>query len=617
MISRRLLLVATGEGVLAGSVAGFVLAGWEIGLNGFVRSGLLFLSALLVVSSVARGAIVGLVVSLILAASLAMARRRGPRAVWIAIASLGLLATGLVASTLLLRPEVVFPPWRPGSRGLLFRSALAVSSVVPVALTLFALRAMDGLRERPRGAQSGSRARNIVAWTGVALMPVLLAAQRVVLPDLAARRSAGHPSVILISIDTLRADRLGTLGYPRNSTPFLDRLAREGVLFTNAAAAAPWTMPSHASVFTSMLPFDHRGQWYREPLLPRRSMLAERFREAGYRTAAFTGGVWVDGDRGFYQGFELYANHDELKSGGPEAYFSRAARWVRERDGAPYFLFLHTYEPHTPYVHSRFADPADAGRLGESFDYDELGKIRSGELVLTDQERRFVSDLYDGDIAEADRLVKGFFDQLAGRLDDVIVVVLSDHGEELWEHYVIRSPDHGHSLYQELLHVPLICWAPGRVRSGARIETPVSLIDVAPTVLALAGLPRDPQHRGAELVETLRTGAEPAARPIYAESLEYGPDRFSVRDGDTKIIVTPIADRVHNDVHLPVEPLEVFDLATDPHELHNAVGLERPEILEALYSRAARKLRGTGDVDDLTGIPEELRDRLRALGYVR
>jgi arylsulfatase A-like enzyme len=174
-------------------------------------------------------------------------------------------------------------------------------------------------------------------------------------------------------------------------------------------------------------------------------------------------------------------------------------------------------------------------------------------------------------------------------------------------------------LYEELLRVPIIVRAPGLVRAGLRVRTPVSLLDIAPTLLSLAGIPADPQHRGRNLSLTLRGGEEPAALPIFAESVHYGPDRFSVRQGDLKIIATPFPSGAHSDVRLRVEPLEIFDLEDDPAERTNLrlSAKAPPALLNAVLGRALRFSR-KGSVEDSPAhdLVEGLEEQLRALGYL-
>jgi arylsulfatase A-like enzyme len=355
-------------------------------------------------------------------------------------------------------------------------------------------------------------------------------------------------------------------------------------------------------------------------------MLAEEFRQAGYRTAAFTADGYVSASFGFGQGFEIYDESDDRADDALERTLRLALGWIRGAKSDPYFLFVHTYEVHSPYTHPDRADPAFRGRLGDRFTNVEIEDIRAGRLTLTTDERRWVQGLYDGDVAYADRLVGGFLETLRrdGILDDAILVVLSDHGDDLWDHSVERSPGHGHSLYQELIHVPLFVRWPRTLAAGARIGGYVSLLDVAPTLLELTGLPPDPDHRGRNLAETCRSGDEPPDAPVTAESTEYGPDRFAILEGSYKAIFTPWPEEKNMGVGLTVAPLEIFDLASDPAErtdLSPRLGELPPEVIRmvaAVRDRGAAKKpapsQGPEGVETPSG---ELLERLKSLGYVK
>jgi arylsulfatase A-like enzyme len=489
-----------------------------------------------------------------------------------------------------------------------FETALGVGLIVG-SFSLGMLLLKRRARTEPTPDPPGRNPLAIGLPLAGAVLFVLAGGLTAVLPYLDRARVRGRPSVILISIDTMRGDRLGVLGYDRPVTPHFDRLAREGVVFEQATSAAPWTLPSHVSIFTSLLPFDHRVRHVGDRIPPGLFLLAERFEDAGYRTGAFTGGGYVSWGYGFDQGFEVYHEHDEKADGGPGVLAARALEWIRSLDGTPFFAFVHTYEPHHPYAHDQFADPGDAGRL-------DVGYM-DAEPPLTGPERRYATALYDSDIAHADRVIGQMLDELRadGILDDAIVVLLSDHGEDCWDHAADGIPRHGHTLYQELLHVPLIVRAPGIIPEGTRIETPVSLLDVAPTVLELAGLEAVAQLAGQSLAESCRTGREPEMVPIFSESTRYGPDRFALRVGDLKIVVTPHPEIIHEETYLEVEPLEVFDLWMDPDE--QVGSLLRPSadpFVEQLTTRALTRLaEDRGPVGDH---PEELLEQLRSLGYV-
>jgi arylsulfatase A-like enzyme len=459
------------------------------------------------------------------------------------------------------------------------------------------------------------RSRVASAVLGLTVLLALLAAFE---GPLDRRRAAGRPSVILVSIDTLRGDRLvGPDGAAR--MPRLHALAAEGASFTQAMATAPWTLPSHVSLLTSLLPFDHGVRTMHSVIPPEQAMLTERFRDAGYRTAAFTGGVYVGAAFGYGQGFDHFEEHEEEKEGGPQGIFDGALRWAREARGSPFFLFVHTYHPHLPYRSA--GGPRPGGRVSSLFTVADAEEVYAGRLALTAHERTTVTGLYDADVAATDAAVGGFLERLRaeGILDDAVLVVLSDHGEDLWDRPGSRSPGHGHALYQEVVHVPLVFRAPGRILPGVRLQAPVSLLDVAPTLLDLCGLPADRGYRGRSLAGALRRGAEPeAAGPQVAECVEYGPERLTVRDGPLKVILADPAV-LHHGIHLPALPLEVYDLDLDPSESDPVSGRHSDRLSRALTTLEQRKGRREGKTvgaERGEPLPDEVREQLRSLGYV-
>jgi arylsulfatase A-like enzyme len=667
MTRTRRLILAAGDGALAGAAVGGVLGIWQVRLGKDLSHGLYWLAGERVLGPALTFSLWGIAISALLWLLLSSGGRLAerPRRTLVSIVVLVALG-GLILSAGTLRDHLFPLRWHGSPR-------LAILSVIAILLAstyLLVCRLRDLLRgEEDRshrsavqgGAADGkgqafpeggipviSRTRAVLSAAGF-LVVALVAAGSVALPWMATRRAAGSPSIILVSIDTMRADRLGALGSGRSLTPRLDELAAEGMVFEQASSTAPWTLPSHVSLFTSLMPFDHHTRWSWMRVHPERLMLAESFRNAGYRTAAFTGGGYVASTYGFDQGFETYEDHDEMLEGGPEGIASSALSWARRNGEEPFLMFVHTYEPHSPFVHGEYASLADAGQLPDAITFREVQAIHDGELVLTESERRFVTDLYDGDVAHADAVFGGMLAKMRdeGILENTILVVFSDHGEDLWDHSDIRSPGHGHSLYEELIRIPLVVRAPGLVPAGARIATPVSLLDIAPTLLELAGLPASPIHQGRSLAETWRTGNEPAVAPVMAESVEYGPDRFSRRLGNLKVVLTPTPDVAHHGILLPVQPLELYDLGADPRELENLFpstaesdpvaaaqpGMEDPAAAEggphetlaaaeplvsAVRERVETKLlrggEGPGSVE-AEEIPEELRRQLRALGY--
>jgi arylsulfatase A-like enzyme len=294
---------------------------------------------------------------------------------------------------------------------------------------------------------------------------------------------------------------------------------------------------------------------------------------------------------------------------------------VRRHRKEPYFLFVHSYEIHSPLRRGNLADPRDAGRLSEVIDNRVFDAMRAGQLVLTHGERRYVADHYDGGVAHADQMIGGFLEALRreGVLDRAILVVISDHGEELWERYPTRGPGHGHSLYQELQHVPWMVRAPGLLPAGRRLKEPVSLLDLSPTLQELTGLPADSRQAGSSLASALLDGVEPVRRRILMESVEYGPDRFAMREGDYKVILTPMPDRFKSALPIAVPPLQVFDLAADPREQDDLAGRLKDtprRMAQDLFERFQEVSRTPGGDRRETDLPADLRRQLESLGYL-
>jgi arylsulfatase A-like enzyme len=318
-----------------------------------------------------------------------------------------------------------------------------------------------------------------------------------------APRPPARRNVVLISIDTLRADRLGVYGSYRPTSPAIDAFAKGATLFEEAWSVWPETSGSHMSIFTSRFPSEHGVTSFIQTPPPSMTLLAEHLRSAGYLTRAFTedGGVWANA--GFARGFAAYGERRSLTGvygGEAAATFGDATRWLEAHRDRSFFLFVHTYQVHAPYT------PPRSHRL---FFLDIPGREGPGfttNALAYDQEMRFTDDQVGPFLAAIER---------AGLGDRTIVVLLSDHGEEFGEH---GGMGHGRTLYREVLQVPLIVWAPGLAKPE-RIATPASLLDVAPTVLDLLGLPPDPAHDGTSLAAAIRgaTAKSPAPRPIFGE----------------------------------------------------------------------------------------------------
>jgi arylsulfatase A-like enzyme len=396
--------------------------------------------------------------------------------------------------------------------------------------------------------------------------------------------------IILISIDTLRADHLSAYGYTKIHTPHIDSFAEDGTLFTRVEAQIPLTLPSHTSLFTSTYPFQNRIEENGERVPSGVTTLAAVLRAHGYRTAAFIGSDFLDQRFGLDQGFDLYDSPFNLEAAERSNPFTmtlrrdgalvvRAARqWLESNRGQAVFAFVHLYDLHVPYTL-----PESAARARGISRYD-------AELVYVDE-------------------VLGRFQQAlkaGGWWDKSLVVLLSDHGEGLGDH---RETDHGYFIYESTLWVPLMLHWPAGVSSyPGSTGAPAGLIDVAPTILDFLHVPAPPSFVGKSQLGGLKSGDAGGTTAVYSESL-YAYDAFhwaplrSLRQGKYKFIAAPKA--------------ELYDLEADPREQTNllrprsAVAADLNNQLHELLARYA----STASAPPPAISPETLA-RLESLGYV-
>jgi arylsulfatase A-like enzyme/Tfp pilus assembly protein PilF len=389
-------------------------------------------------------------------------------------------------------------------------------------------------------------------------------------------------NVLLITIDTLRADRLGAYGYDRAETPRMDKLAAEGIRFEEVVAPAPLTLPSHASLMTSMNPPSHgiRDNAAFE-ISAGAQMLAELFKESGYETGAFVGAYVLHSRWGLSRGFDTY--DDRFDYGEPGALLQRAERrgdkvvetavdWLKCERDAPFFAWVHFFDPHDPYT---APDPYGG---------------------------RFAERPYDGEVAYVDLLVGELIDALSryGESEETIVVVTSDHGEALNDH---GEPTHGLFLYDSTVLVPLIIRLPNQKAAGLDVSEQVRLIDVAPTILELVGIATPASFEGKSLLPHL--SGEGSARPAYSETFvprfHFGwQELHAVRSDGYKYILAP-------------RP-ELYLVNADPGEIENLLE-SRPTQAEALRAEL-EEIRGQGGALRPGELSGEARRQLQSLGYI-
>ncbi len=394
--------------------------------------------------------------------------------------------------------------------------------------------------------------------------------------------AAADGPIILISIDTLRADRLPIYGYTAGRTPALDQFAREAVIFDRAYAHAPQTLPSHASMFTGRLPFEHAVRDNLGfTLAGDAQTMPELLAGIGYTTAGFVSSFVLRAETGIGQGFAVWdAQFPAAASDRSPGQVQRPGlqtleafdRWLNTATNRRSLVFFHIYEPHKPY-----APPAE---------------FQTG------------ADAYDGEVALSDAIVGRLFDRLKARdwYDDATIIVTADHGEGLGDH---GEEEHGLFIYDEVVRVPLLVKAPGGARGGTRVSAPVQHIDLLPTVLARAGVVAPAGLRGRDLTPLLTgTGAiEPQG--IYAEAL-YARYHFGWSE------LTSLTDERYRFIKAPRE--ELYDLERDPDERANIVD-ERAPAAAALRTALAA-LTADRPIDAPSAVSDADRQRLAALGYV-
>jgi arylsulfatase A-like enzyme len=405
-------------------------------------------------------------------------------------------------------------------------------------------------------------------------------------------------NLILISIDTLRADRLGAYGYERATSPALDALARRGTRFDVAVAESSWTLPSHVSLFTGLEPYVHGVNLPTLRVAADVPVLPEILRQHGFRTLAVTGGAFLSRRYGFERGFEFFPDA-ELRFGAALEVVERRLASIGSDER--FFAFIHTYDVHCPYepgaaYSERFHTPgAEAvesrGRCGNS---------HFNALALSRGQAAHLSDLYDAGIREADDRLGGFLERLdrAGRLDDTLVVVVSDHGEEFLEHGRIG---HQATVYIEALRIPWIMAGPGV--DAAVVSEEVGLADVLPTLLALLGI--DDERADASL---MRAGSH-RERPPRISLNRWKGTLVSVVDGPMHAVYDK-RDLSFRLFDWRADPTEQTDLAgNDPQRDHQ---LKLRMLGPVLHTRQP------GPLHHERIEPPKAPDveRLRALGYV-
>ena len=420
---------------------------------------------------------------------------------------------------------------------------------------------------------------------------------------------SGPDAVILIVVDTLRADHLGVYGYDRDTSPRLDEWAQRGVVIDQALSTSPWTLPTFGSILTGMNPSQHGAgerardsgkRWKRAPLLDTVTTLPEVLAVEGWQTAAVVSNPFLREHFGLSRGFDIY---DYERGRTADAVVDRSLELVEDLADRPFFLMIHLIDPHLPYR----APEAFRGKFSGDREQTPIGKSRK-EIIsviddLTAEDRQNIIDRYDEEIAFTDQQLGRLLDQLAQRdlLTRSLVVLTSDHGEELFDH---GEFEHGHSMHQELLRVPLLLWESSL--EPHRVSAPISLADLPQTIFdATQGEPSS-ALAGVSRWDWIQGGGGTRSDPIVAENTLWTAEKKVMVRWPYKLVLHEKSGR-RELYNLETDPGEQNDLAANESELAERMALALDEVLDF------------SDVDlnrESIVITDETEDELRSLGYL-
>lgn len=466
-------------------------------------------------------------------------------------------------------------------------------------------RDMDG---QPKGKR----------WQRGGAVLLLLGGLLVLLMRQPSPQAAERPSLIVLVIDTVRADRLSSYGHHRLTTPVLDHVAREGVLFERATSASAWTLPSVSSILSGLPPSAHGVRAYEDQLPDAVETVAEQLQAAGYHTAFLGVNSLFEAGRNLQQGFDYYFGIDEISG---EELNQRLQAWLQERPkDKPTFLYVHYFDPHCRYVppepyRQLYWPPSEAQRTHRTMTPEQWRLMHEcfqlhfnpGEPVL---DVDYYLSEYDAELRHVDQVVGLFLERLktVGLYDQSLLVLTSDHGEEFYDH---GGYGHGKVLNEHTVHVPLMVKLPRGAQAGRRESGRVSSLDLAPTLLSYAGLPIPKRLPGLNLRPVLEgQGTLDPERAVFAET-DYEGKQRAVLQGTFKLLVSPNKSR----------PTALYDLSTDPGEQRDLLK-QQPKKVAALTQALEQFEAAALEVsEDIPGSRQELTqetlEQLRALGYIR
>jgi arylsulfatase A-like enzyme len=418
-------------------------------------------------------------------------------------------------------------------------------------------------------------------------------------------------NIILISIDTLRADHLGCYNYPRNTSPSLDKFRGNAVLFRCCIAQSSSTLTSHASMLTSLIPSHHGAFFVREQALPDNSQtMAELLKQKGYRTISFNDGGQIAPKFGLNQGFDRYESmSDNIKAEHLNFYrvVTKTMTWLDQHPNEKFFLFLHTYETHHPYTPKKrqlkLFESNYNGDLNWQITVEMIEKINKGEIKLTDEDKQHIINTYDAEIRSMDESFGLLIRYLKEKklYDNTLIIFTSDHGEEFGEHGIWAT--HSHTLFNDQLHVPLLLKLPGSKFAARKVDHLVRSIDILPTVLDLLGEKMSKDFEGSSLVPLMK--GIPPKKPVFAISQRdmqqtYVSAYWSIMTRKWKLYDS-----------------KLYDLLNDPGELKDIAGSHEDlkTNLQKYALKYIKRKKAKISAKKVT-LDDELREKLKSLGYL-
>jgi Sulfatase len=493
------------------------------------------------------------------------------------------------------------------------KSVLSFVSLILLTASFLLAAGMERLIFRKEPKETPSRQWGIIPGaTAFGVLILLAVAYRLMAPE---PHDVNAPDIIFISIDTLRADHLSSYGYHRRTSPNLDMLAEEGILVEQHISHSPWTLPTHISMFTGLMPFEHGVTTINRALSPRKLVITEYLKEKGYRTAAFVTNVLLSPTFGYGSGVDHYVFKADFPAGD---ILPRASRWFA-KSRTPAFAFIHLYDPHYPYkpkqdVRGAFAKSSDGLDSIMAKPFFEFAKAA---INFDEMQKQAVIDRYDEEILYVDTQLGIFFNKLRamGRYRDAWIIVTSDHGEEFADHGLWG---HSITLFEEMLRVPLIIKPPGEACRDYRLQgSPIpqkALFNLMTNASVL------PEFEKADL--SCKDGKPPqflekliATDGILAESEAFAPHRFAIRKDGMKLIEPFEFSLEHFEVR---RDWELYDLKTDPGEQQNIyVPDAAPDIAKIIESANAERENASADSFRQADVSDQQKGNLKALGYLQ